>query len=100
MAVLAHGRPVVTTSGGMTEPVWHDSGAVATSPEGDADGLARHAADLLADRDALARLGEAARQAYERHFALERTVEVLLGSAERDHDARRSEEARAAGMPG
>ena len=29
MVALSHGRPIVTTTGHLTEPVWADSGAAA-----------------------------------------------------------------------
>src|SRR6185437_1536634 len=82
MAALAHGLPVVTTSGPMTEPVWSESGGVATAPEGDAEGLALAAAALLADPAALARLAEAGCALYRRRFSIERVVEALIRSAE------------------
>jgi glycosyltransferase involved in cell wall biosynthesis len=80
MAALAHGVPVVTTSGDMTEPLWDESEAVATAPEGDAGALAGASAALLGDPDARARLVQAGRRLYERRFAVERTIEILTGS--------------------
>jgi glycosyltransferase involved in cell wall biosynthesis len=79
MAALAHGVPVVTTSGEMTEPLWAESGAVVMTPEGDAASMASAVAALWRDPAALARLGQAGRRLFERRFAVERTVEVLTG---------------------
>jgi glycosyltransferase involved in cell wall biosynthesis len=96
MAALEHGVPVVTTRGVMSEPVWHESEAVATAPEGDAEALACLAAGLLADPARRARLGELGRQTYLRHFALERVVETLLHVAGSGADSGLTEQARAA----
>ena len=41
MAGLAHGRPVATTAGPLTEPVWSETGAVALAPVAEPGGLAR-----------------------------------------------------------
>lgn len=78
MAGLAHGRPVATTAGPLTEPVWSETGAVALAPMAEPGGLARLAEALLADPEARARLAAAARLTYEQLFSLERTVVALL----------------------
>ena len=78
MAGLAHGRPVATTAGPLTEPVWSETGAVALAPVAEPGGLARLAEALLADPEARDRLAAAARLTYEQIFSLERTVVALL----------------------
>ena len=79
MAVLAHGRPTVTNTGFLSEPLWADSGAVGLAPSCAADDLVRTAERLLADRGERDRVGAAGRDLHERQFAIERTVEALLG---------------------
>ncbi len=69
---LAAGRPVLTAA---TPAVlgWLDgSGAVFTAPAADADALAAVLRELAADPARVAAAAEAARPAYDRHFATER----------------------------
>lgn len=80
MAALANEVPALSTSGQLTEPVWSDSGAVALAPAGDPGALATMATALLRDPDARAALGAAGRHAYDRYFAIERTVEQLISA--------------------
>jgi glycosyltransferase involved in cell wall biosynthesis len=82
MAGLAHGCPVVTTSGALTEPIWAETGGVAMSRAGDAEALVGLTMSLLDDPDRRLRLGATGKALYERRFALERTIETLTGSHE------------------
>jgi glycosyltransferase involved in cell wall biosynthesis len=69
---LAAGRPVLTAA---TPAVlgWLDgSGSVFTAPAGDADALAAVLRELAADPARVAVAAEAARPAYDRHFATDR----------------------------
>jgi glycosyltransferase involved in cell wall biosynthesis len=77
MAALANGVPSLTTAGRFTEDEWR-AGPVPLSPAGDAGALAAAALDLLDDPARRAELGAAGRAFYERHFAMERTLGVLL----------------------
>ena len=77
MAALAHGVPVVTTIGWLTEPLWRESEAVALAPAGDAVALAGEAARLLASTDARMRLGDRGRHVYESRFDLVHTLDAL-----------------------
>jgi glycosyltransferase involved in cell wall biosynthesis len=79
MAALAHGVPLLTTSGHLTEGFWARSGAVSLVAAGDDDALAAEAERLLADPLARRRLAEAGRTLYEREFQLSRTVARLRG---------------------
>jgi glycosyltransferase involved in cell wall biosynthesis len=77
MAGLVNGRPVVTTAGRLTEPLWAESGAVALVPEGDAAAMAKAVRRLLGDARERARLGAAARALYQGRFDVRQTVAAL-----------------------
>ncbi len=82
MAGLAHGRPMLTTSGALTEPIWAEAGAVALVPAEDAPAFLRRADALLDDPAARLALGEAALALYDARFAVERTVALMLRDAQ------------------
>ena len=77
MAPLAHGRPVLTTSGPLTETLWAERGAVVLVPAGDGPALATAAVRLLGDPVRLARLGADARALYDTRFGLASTIAAL-----------------------
>jgi glycosyltransferase involved in cell wall biosynthesis len=77
MAGLAHGLPIVTTSGRLTEPLWCDSGCVALVHESDRAGIVARVQQLLIDADERRRLGEAARSLYEARFHVKNTIAAL-----------------------
>jgi glycosyltransferase involved in cell wall biosynthesis len=82
MAALHNARPVVTTTGHLTEPIWSETGAVAMTPAGDTPAFVAAARSLLshaADRQALAARGD---DAYRRNFALVHTIHALRRSDE------------------
>jgi glycosyltransferase involved in cell wall biosynthesis len=81
MAALALGRPVVTTSGWLTEPLWSDSQAVVLVPAGDAGALAAAGAALLGDPERAARLGSRARALYQSRFDVRHTIDALRAPA-------------------
>ena len=56
MAALAHGVPVVTTEGRLSEPVWRESRAVRLVPPGETDAMAREILALGNDATERARL--------------------------------------------
>jgi hypothetical protein len=77
MAGLINARPVVTTAGHLTEPIWAATGAVALNPVGDAGALVETTAALL-DADAEgAALAERGERAYRERFALAHTIRAL-----------------------
>jgi len=80
MAALAHGRPVVTTSGRLTEPLWHESRAVALAPANDLPAMAALMHRLIDDGDERQRLGAAARELYDRRFDIRHTVAAIRAS--------------------
>ncbi len=49
MAALAHGRPMVTTTGRLSEPFWATSPAVSVAPAGDDDALEQATTSLALD---------------------------------------------------
>jgi glycosyltransferase involved in cell wall biosynthesis len=79
MAALAHGVATVTNQGRLTEPLWAESSAVGLGLGCAANDLARVAEGLLDDRQTRERLGALGRDLYDRRFAIERTVEALVG---------------------
>lgn len=77
MAGLKNGVATVSTSGFLTETVWHESRAAALAPVGDAERFAGIVAALLEDPTARAALGSRGSQAYRQHFSIEHTVAAL-----------------------
>jgi len=77
MAVLAHGRAVVTTAGHLTEPLWIQCRAVATVPANDPAALAPLAASLLKVCRERQRLGLAAARLYRERFDVHHTIRAL-----------------------
>ena len=81
MAALANGVAVVTTEGMLTEPTWRKSGAVKLAPASDPHAVAAAAAALLTDPVETAALAARGRRLYASHFAIEHTLDALLGAA-------------------
>jgi glycosyltransferase involved in cell wall biosynthesis len=77
MAALAHGRPIVTTRGWLTEPLWAETGAVELVEAGDATALAHTAAAVLTDQSRRQRLSATARAVYGARFDLRHTIAAL-----------------------
>jgi glycosyltransferase involved in cell wall biosynthesis len=77
MAAIAHRRPVVTTQGDLTEPIWSDSAAVSLVPVIDVNKLGPTASRLLDDPDERLRLSVAAAKLYRDRFDIRHTVNAL-----------------------
>ena len=77
MVVLAHGVPVVTTRGSLTEPLWIESKAVALAPAEDVFALVEATQRLLPDEAGKSRMRTAAKSLYETQFDLRRTITSL-----------------------
>jgi glycosyltransferase involved in cell wall biosynthesis len=77
MAALAHGVPVVTTEGPLSEPVWRDSGAVLLVPAQDSSAMAAAVASLVADPVRLRDLASRGRELYESRFHIRHTIAAL-----------------------
>jgi glycosyltransferase involved in cell wall biosynthesis len=82
MAGLAHGVATVSNLGALSEPIWARTRCVALAPEARAGALAGAAEPLLACPATRADLGASARRAYQKHFAVERTVAAMGGAAD------------------
>lgn len=79
MAALAHGRPIVTTGGALTENIWGTTPAVVLCAVGDADAAARACGALLADAADRDHRGHAARALYDVRFDVRHTLGRLRG---------------------
>ena len=76
MVALSHGRPLVTTTGWLSEPFWSECGAVVLGKD-DARELATITANLIGSRSRLADLSARARTLYAERFALSHTIDGL-----------------------
>lgn len=77
MAALAHGRPIVTTFGIFTEPLWRQAGAVALVDTGNVAAMRDALARLVDDAGERARLGAAAGALYAQRFDVALTIAAL-----------------------
>lgn len=77
MAGLANGRPILTTSGALTEAIWAGTSAVALAPADRANAFTLAARELLADPDRRATIAARGDAVYRLHFALEHTIASL-----------------------
>jgi len=77
MAALAHGRPVVTTTGHNSEAFWISCDAVAITPVSNTDAYVATACRLLDDEQERTQLGERARLLYETRFDIRHVVTAL-----------------------
>jgi hypothetical protein len=74
MAGLAHGIPIVTNTGFLSEPIWHETNCVSLSDVNDTETFVRKIEDLLGDSDERSRLAQRASAVYAQKFALEQTL--------------------------
>jgi hypothetical protein len=81
MAVLSHGRPLVTTIGALTEPDWTASGAAVLVSAADHGELASAVRSLLRDTWRCQELSRRARAIYDQRFELRHTIAALRGAA-------------------
>jgi glycosyltransferase involved in cell wall biosynthesis len=78
MAGMAHGLPIVTTQGFLSESIWRDTGCVALVSAPYCSALIESVDGLLSEPARRASLGSKAQAVYSEHFALERTIEKIL----------------------
>jgi glycosyltransferase involved in cell wall biosynthesis len=81
MVALAHGVPLVTTKGALTETIWEESEAAIMTPAGPAEALADAAVALLRDPSRCAALARRARALYDEQFDVRHTIAALRSSA-------------------
>ncbi len=81
MAALAHGVPVITTSGRFTEPLWAESEAVVLVPVEDVSALAAATKRLLPDSAARSNLSRAAKALYRKQFDVKVIIDRLRAAA-------------------
>lgn len=77
MACLAHGLPMVTNTGVLTEAIWRDAGAVALATAGDTIAMSAEAEHLLKDPEERRRCGAAAMKLYAERFDILHTIASL-----------------------
>jgi len=83
MVALAHGRPVVTTTGWLTEPMWADAGAAVLAPVDDPHALAAAAASILFDVSRREAIGRRAAALYDARFHVRHSIAALRSEAVR-----------------
>ena len=77
MVSLCHGKPIISTVGHLSEPLWKDTGAVALAPAGDSARFIEVLQELRADAKERVRMGLAARALYRERFDMCRTIATL-----------------------
>jgi glycosyltransferase involved in cell wall biosynthesis len=81
MAALALGRPLVTTDGELSEPLWRQSAAVGLAAAGSPAALLDAAEAILNDARRREELGERGRAFYRDHFSPQRLIATLRREA-------------------
>jgi len=82
MAGILQGKPVVTTCGVLTEPVWSETGAVTLAPAGETNRFVDCVRALRDDRAERVRAGESGRRLYRERFDISHTIRTLRQSAQ------------------
>ena len=77
MVALAHGVPVVSTKGPLTEPLWEKSDIAVLVPAAQPDRLALETAALLKDPSRRAAIARRAWTLYDEQFDLRHTISAL-----------------------
>jgi glycosyltransferase involved in cell wall biosynthesis len=77
MAGLINGRPILTTTGHLTEPVWKETESVALVNADDSAAFVAAALELLERDDERRRLAERGERTYLQQFALAHTIRSL-----------------------
>jgi glycosyltransferase involved in cell wall biosynthesis len=77
MVGLSHGRPMVTTTGWLTEPMWAEAGAAVLAPVNDPHALAAATATILFDVGRREEIGRRAAALYDARFHVRHSVSAL-----------------------
>jgi glycosyltransferase involved in cell wall biosynthesis len=77
MVALSHGRPLITTNGRLTEPMWADTDAVVLAPAGAPHALAAATAMVLSDRSRQEQVGRTGAALYDARFDVRHSVAAL-----------------------
>ena len=77
LAPLAHGVPIVTTSGPFTEPLWLETGGVKTVAPEDTQAFVSEACRLLADEPLRKDAGLAASAFFRKYFMIEKIAQTM-----------------------
>lgn len=80
MAGLAAAVATVTTSGRLTERVWHETQPAALVPASDARAMVDAALVLLRDDESRRALAARGKDVYDRRFGIDHTTDVLLST--------------------
>lgn len=80
MVALSHGRPIVTTAGWLTEPMWAEAGAAMFAPVDDPHALAVASVAALSDVSRREETGRRAAALYDARFHVRHSVAVLLSA--------------------
>lgn len=83
MAALSLGRPIVTTSGHLTERLWAQTGAVALANVADDNSFAVAAIRLMSDASARTRLGQQGQRVYRERFSVAHVIDALASRPRR-----------------
>jgi glycosyltransferase involved in cell wall biosynthesis len=81
MAALAHGVPLVSSEGRLSESVWRDSGAVVLVPAAEPVALAKAVASLATDPARQRDLSTRGLELYDSKFHIRHTIAALRASA-------------------
>src|SRR5262249_8881817 len=81
MVGLSHGKPMVTTTGPLSEPFWEDTGALALAPAGDTNAFLNLVRRLQTDAGERERMGRAAKELYHQRFDISHTITSLRRTA-------------------
>jgi glycosyltransferase involved in cell wall biosynthesis len=88
MASLSHGKPIITTTGSLSEPLWAETGALALAPQGDVEAFVSLVRRLRNDAGERSRMGRAAQRLYQERFDISYTITALReGAGAVEHSA-------------
>jgi glycosyltransferase involved in cell wall biosynthesis len=81
MVGLSHGKPIVTTTGALSEPFWKQTSALVFAPQGDTETFVLLLRQLQTDSDERIRMGRAARALYQKRFDISYSIASLRNAA-------------------